>query len=106
MRVLTCIAALGAVFAASACGGESTEQIPRTEVQSKAQAFFDGVAQRNGAQSFPKINCPDDLEATKGETTRCSAKGTDGTLGITVTVTEVKDDGATLSFKGDDKLTK
>ena len=105
MRLLACLAAVGTVFAVSACG-DSTEQISKGQVQSQAQKFFDDVAKRNGAESFPKITCPDDLEAVKGKTTRCSAKGTDGTLGITVTVSEVRDDGATLSFKGDDKLTK
>ena len=104
-RLALCSLAAGAALALPACGS-GTEQIHKGEIQSKTQAYFDGLARKNGQASFPKIVCPNDLEAKKGKSTRCSAKGTDGTLGITVTVTEVRDDGVTLSFKGDSKLTK
>jgi hypothetical protein len=103
-RLSPCLLAVVAVLALAACG--STEQIHKGEVTSQAQKFFDGVARKNGQASFPKITCPDDLKAEKGATTRCSAKGTDGTLGITVTVKDVHDNGVTLTFKGDPKLTK
>jgi hypothetical protein len=102
-RLLLCSLAAGAVLALPACG---TEQISKGDIQTKTQAYFDGLAKKNGQAKFPDIKCPDDLEAKKGKSTRCSAKGTDGTLGITVTVTEVRDDGVTMSFKADDKLTK
>jgi hypothetical protein len=92
---------LAVAAALTACG---TKTIDKKDVQKKTQAFFDGVAKQNGQASFPKISCPDDLEAKKGKSTRCKAKGTDGTLGITVTVTDVKGSDATLRFKGDDKL--
>jgi hypothetical protein len=102
-EVATGLLAAVAVLSAG-CG--STEQIHRGEIQSQAQAYFDALARKRGEDRFADIKCPDDLEATKGKSTRCTAAGTDGSLGITVTVTQVRDDGVTLAFTPDHKLTK
>ncbi len=103
MKILTIFLTLSLV-ALAGCSSEKT--VSKDEVEKQAQQFFDGVAQKQGQPSFPKITCPDDLKAKAGERTRCSAKGTDGTLGITVTVKKVDGDKAILNFKGDDALTK
>ena len=92
------------VALAIAFAGCGTKTVSKEEVEKQVQAYFDNLAKQNGQAKFPDIKCPDDLEAKKGKSERCSAKGTDGTLGITVTVTDVKDDKASLSFKADDKL--
>lgn len=102
LRCLLALALLAPVLAA--CGG--TDKVKKEDIAKKAQAEFDKIAQRGGQASFPKITCPEDLEAKAGETTRCEATGTDGTLGITVTVKSVKDGKVQLGFKGDDKLEK
>jgi hypothetical protein len=92
---------LALVLAFAGCG---TKTVSKSDIQKQAQTYFDSVAQQNGQAKFPAIKCPDDLEAKKGKTVRCSAKGTDGTLGITVTVTDVSSNKASLSFKADNKL--
>jgi hypothetical protein len=89
---------------AIAVAGCGTKSVSKEEVEKQVQAYFDNLAKQNGQTKFPDIKCPDDLEAKKGKSERCSAKGTDGTLGITVTVTDVSGDKASLSFKADDKL--
>jgi hypothetical protein len=93
-------------MALGSAGCGSTEQIHRGEVQSQAQAYFDALARRRGQDRFADIKCPDDLEAKTGRSTRCTAPGDHGALGITVTVTQVRDDGVTLAFKPDHELTK
>lgn len=102
-RLLLCVLTLAVAASLVACGSNN---VSKGDIEKKTQAFFDDLAQKNGQASFPKITCPKDLEAKKGSSERCVAKGNDGTLGITVTVTEVKDGKASLSFKADDQLTK
>lgn len=102
-RSLLCVAAFAASLALAACG---TQTVPKDEVAKQAQSQFDKIARNAGQKKFPKITCPKDLDAKKGAKTRCSAKGTDGTLGISVTVASTKDDRARLNFEGDSKLHK
>jgi hypothetical protein len=85
-----------------ACGG--TEDIKKADIEKEAQAQFDKIAQDQGAESFPKITCPEDLKPEKGATTTCSATSDEGTLDITVTVSEIKDGKARLNFKGADEF--
>lgn len=99
-------AGVAIVLAFAGCGSSSDDTVSKEDVQKQAQAKFDEIAQKQGAKTFPKITCPDDLDAEKGKTVRCSATGADGTLGITVTVTSVEDGKVNLNFKGDDKLSK
>src|ERR1700742_1308119 len=87
-----------------ACAGCGTKTVSKDDIEKQVQSYFDNIAKQNGQASFPKITCPDDLEAKKGKSERCSAKQGKDTLGITVTVTDVKGDKASLSFKADDKL--
>ena len=84
----------------------SSHTIAKAEVAKQAQVQFDALARRKGSAHFPKITCPNDLDAKVGATTRCSATSSAGTLGITVTVRGVSGNTAHLSFKGDNHLTK
>ncbi|MBA3300849.1 MAG: DUF4333 domain-containing protein [Thermoleophilaceae bacterium] len=104
MKIVTVLLTCMLLIALAGCSSEKT--VTKGEVEKQAQQFFDGVAQKQGAASFPKVVCPDDVKAKTGEKTRCSAKGTDGTLGITVTVEKVDGDKATLRFKGDNAVKK
>jgi len=97
------VAALAASLSFAACGDQT---VSKDEVAKQAQSQFDKIARNAGQKKFPKITCPKDLDAKKGAKTRCTAKGNDGTLGITVTVASIKDDKARLNFKGDSKLSK
>lgn len=100
---LLCLLAVSAIaVGATGCGDKT---LSKGEIEKQAQKFFDGVAQQQGQKNFPKITCPDDLKAEKGQTTRCSATSPEGTLGITVTVNSVNGDTVNLHFKGDDQIT-
>jgi hypothetical protein len=88
----------------AACGG--TDTISKDDVAKKVQPEFDKLAQDAGQEKFPEITCEDDLKAEEGSSTRCSATGPDGTLGITVTVSSVEDGNAKLSFKADEQVTE
>jgi PBP1b-binding outer membrane lipoprotein LpoB len=105
MRTLLVSAVAGAALLTAGCSASTGDKtVDKSEVAKQAQVQFDRIARQRGATKFPTIKCPKDLKAKKGATTRCSAKGTDGTLGITVTVTSVKNDKAQLHFKGDSAL--
>ena len=97
---------LALVAALAACGVETTKVIDKDEIAERTQAYFDDIARKSGGERFPKIICKEDLDGKEGESTRCSATGDDGTLGITVTVKSADEDRARLNFKADDKLTK
>jgi len=92
------------LIAAIAFTGCGTKKVSKDDIEKQVQAYFDNLAKQNGQASFPKITCPDDLEAKKGKSERCSAKQGKDTLGITVTVTGVNGDKASLSFKADNAL--
>jgi Domain of unknown function (DUF4333) len=98
-------AVAGAAVLAGGCSSSTSDPtVDKAEVAKQAQLQFNRIARQKGAAKFPTIKCPKDLKAKAGAKTRCSAKGTDGTLGITVTVTSVKDKKAQLHFKGDSAL--
>jgi hypothetical protein len=103
-RPAVAAAAAVAVLAAGCSASSGDPTVDKAEVAKQAQSQFNRIARQRGVAHFPKIKCPKDLKAKAGATTRCSAKGTDGTLGITVTVTSVKDKKAQLHFKGDSAL--
>jgi EmrB/QacA subfamily drug resistance transporter len=96
----------GLAVAMLIAGCSTTKTVPKAEVAKQTQAKFDAIAQAKGQAKFPKIVCPDDLKAKAGQSTRCSATGRDGTLGITVTVTSVSGSTAHLNFRGDSHVTK
>jgi hypothetical protein len=87
----------------SGCG---TKTIKKSSIEQQAQIQFDAISRAKGSGAFPKITCPSDLDAKVGATTRCSATGTDGTLGITATVSSIDGNKAHLRFKGDNQVTK
>jgi hypothetical protein len=103
-RLAIATVAAAAVLAGGCSSSTGDPTVDKDAVAKQAQLQFDRIARQKGVSKFPTIKCPDDLKAKKGAKTRCSAKGTDGTLGITVTVTSVKDKKAQLHFKGDSAL--
>ncbi len=103
-RAVVCAATAMLMLLLAGCS--STKMISKDKVAAQTQAKFDEIARSKGQAKFPKIVCPRDLTAKTGQTTRCSAAGRDGTLGITVTVTGVNGSKAQLNFQGDDHLTK
>jgi hypothetical protein len=103
-RIGICTLAVALTTGLAACGSSAT--LSKDDVAKKVQAEFDKIAQSRGQESFPKVTCPDDLKAEAGATTRCSATGPDGTLGITVTVKSAKDGNAELAFKADEDVKK
>jgi Domain of unknown function (DUF4333) len=106
MKTLSAVFALVACCCLlAACGSSGTSKISKDDLSKEAQSKFDAIAKSRGAK-FPPIKCPKDLDNKKGAKTRCTAKGTDGTLGITATVVHVDGDKAQLSFKADSALTK
>lgn len=106
LRRYTLAVACAATATLAFAGCSSTKTLSKDKVAAQAQAKFDEIARSGGQAKFPKIVCPGDLTAKAGQTTRCSATGKDGTLGITVTVTSVNGSKAQLNFKGDNHLTK
>ena len=106
---MTRLLPLALALAVAGCSGEvgTSKTVAKETIEKQAQTQFDKLARQRGQERFPPIECPDDLEDPKvGDTTRCEATASDGTLGITVEVTAVDDDGVKLSFQGDDKLQK
>jgi phage tail sheath gpL-like len=91
------------VLPALACmvGGCTVKQtLSADEVAKSAEdALEKQVGQR------PDITCPDDVEAKVGNKTRCTltAKGLDGTYGVTVTIKSVKNGTANFDVLVDDK---
>jgi hypothetical protein len=83
---------LALAIALAGCG---TQTVSKNDVQDKAQTFVDSAAKAAGQKS-PKVKCDDDLEAKKGKSIDCPAgQG----IKVTVTVTEIKDDKASLGFE-------
>ena len=107
MKQLVIAVACAAVVLAGGCSASTGDpMVDKAEVAKQAQLQYARIARQRGVRKVPRITCPKDLKAKAGATTRCSAKGTDGTLGITVTVTSVKDKKAQLRFKADSALNR
>jgi hypothetical protein len=107
MRSLARFALLAAGLALAGCSGSVGRIVDNQTIEKQAQKQFDKIAKEKGQKGFPPIKCPKDLEDPKvGDTTRCLARASDGSLGITVTVTAVDDSGVKLSFQADDHVSK
>jgi hypothetical protein len=78
----------------TACGGTFAAD----EVATKAEEVLE---QQVGAR--PDVSCPDDLDAEVGAETRCTASVDGVTVGATVTVTSVDDDGAEFDVQVDEE---
>ena len=83
----------------TACGG-GTKAVSQAEVEKQVSAQ---LTQQVG-QKPDSISCPGDLPAEKGSTMRCTltAKGT--SIGLTVTVTSVKDSNVRFAIQVDDEV--
>jgi hypothetical protein len=99
MRTLRLLAlALPVVLAG--CGGPGV--VDRAEVEKQTQ---EGLTKSVGQQA-PKAECPDELKAEVGATTRCTMDFENGKkrLGITVKVSSVDGDDVKFAIQADDKL--
>ena len=107
MKALAALTTLALALAGCSASAGTSRSVDKETIAKQAQTQFDKIARQKGQKTFPPIKCPDDLDDPKvGDTTRCEATASDGTLGITVKVTGVTDDGVKLSFQGDDHVTK
>ena len=97
-RVILGAAALS--LALAGCGGEDVVDRDGLQTQVETQR------EKSVGQQGPKAECPDELQAEAGATTRCSMKFPDGTLGITVKVKSKDDDKVQFDIQADDELKK
>jgi hypothetical protein len=104
MFLIAPVAAASVLFGGCSASSSGDPTVDKADVAKQAQLQVARIARERGVRKVPRVKCPDDLKAKAGATTRCSAKGTDGTLGITVTVTSVKDKKAQLSVQRDSAL--
>lgn len=84
-----------AALALAACGGSVSvggSSISKDEIAKQASASLE---QSVGSKP-PPITCPEDLDATVGETTTCVMHGDDGEYDVAVEITEV--DGTNATF--------
>jgi hypothetical protein len=85
------------VLLVAACGGDATVSQDTLE-----QEVRTSLTQEVG-QEPAEVDCPDDLDAEVGATTRCTITADDGTrIGSTVRVTEIEGDTARFHIQVDD----
>lgn len=92
------------------CGsGGDGETPPTSSTQTVAPDDITGQANKLIGPKMPEgstLDCLDPLAAEADATTTCTWTIPDGsTIGMTVTVTEIVDDRASLHFKNDDSVT-
>jgi len=76
---------------------------PKLSAEKLSGLLADKLASTTGRPK-PHITCPEDLAGEIGTTTRCELTADDGsTLGVSVTVTSVKDGQINFDYKADDK---
>ena len=87
MRALLCLPAAVAVLAAAGCGGIDTD---------KAEAEIEkGIREQTRVREV-KVDCPDDVEAKKGDTFECRATGEGESARVSVTQ---QDDEGNIRWK-------
>src|SRR5690625_3459241 len=87
-KTLTAAGSLAALALLAACSGQAA--VPAADVEEQAEnQLEEQVGQR------PDISCPEDLPAEVGATIECelTAEGMAEAYGVTMTVTDVADDG-------------
>ncbi|MGW3205416.1 DUF4333 domain-containing protein [Streptomyces sp. NPDC001135] len=107
-RMTTAVSILSAVAAGSLLVGCSgSVSVSKSEPKVSADKLATTVSERLAAQTGrpkPHITCPEDLTGKAGTSTRCKLTADDGsTLGVTVTVTSVKDGQVNFDIRADDK---
>jgi hypothetical protein len=84
-RTILTLAALALAVPLAACG---TETIDTGKVEDEV---VKGIEEQTDARNV-KVECPDDIEAKKGDTFECEVSAT-GSRGATVSVEQTSDDG-------------
>jgi hypothetical protein len=86
-------------------GCSASVHVGASEPELSAGKLSDEVARQLAAttgQPKPDVACPEDLAGKVGTTTRCTLTAGDGsTLGVTVTVTSVKDERIQFDIEAD-----
>lgn len=96
-RIRITVSGVGAaLLLLAACGTSSVDQ---DEVERQVSQQLT----KQVGQEPDSIDCPGDLEAEKGTTMRCTLTEGDESLGLTVTVTAVKDSKVSFDIAVDDK---
>lgn len=89
--------------------GSGGDEPGEGNTQTVAPADVTGQAENLIGPKMPEgssLDCPDPLAAQVDATTTCTWSIPDGSsIGMTVTVTEIVDDKASLKFKNDDSVT-
>ncbi|MGW4289203.1 DUF4333 domain-containing protein [Streptomyces sp. NPDC004673] len=98
--------AVGALLtgcSASVHAGKTSEE-PKISSGKLADTVAERLAAQTG-QPKPDVSCPEDLVGKVGTKTRCVLTASDkSTVGVTVTVTSVKDSQIGFGIKADDKV--
>lgn len=100
-RVRVAATAFAAVTVLAACSGSSDPTVSKDTLQSKVQTL---MKQQTG-KDYP-VTCKGGLKGKADSRQRCTWKADDGsTLGITVTVNDVKDKKVNFHVQADDAAT-
>ena len=101
-RIALIIAGLLAVLALAGCEASvSTGGIDSEEVAEEAQTQLSASSQAQGGAPFPEVECPDELDEEKGSKMTCFSRYDGKRHEITVEVSKIEDDNATLDFTAD-----
>lgn len=104
--VTCCLSAVAVSVLLAGCSAsvKVEKDTPKLSAGKLAATVSEKLAAQTG-QPKPEITCPEDLVGTVGATTRCTLTGTDGrTLGVTITVSSVRNGQINFDFKADDKV--
>ena len=82
-RTVRTLGVLALVLAAAAC----SKTLDTTELEGSLKDQLETQLEVTGLT----VDCPDDIEATAGDTFECTASGADGT--VTISVTQTDDQG-------------
>lgn len=86
-----------ALIAATACS--ASVNIGSSLDDEELEQRLSTLLEEQAGQRPDKIDCPDDLKAKEGTTTRCTLTAGGDQIGVTVTVTEL--DGTTVRFNAE-----
>jgi len=101
-RLLLIAAGLLAVLALAGCEASvSTGGIDSDEVAEEAQTKLSESSEAQGGGPFPEVECPDQLDQEKGSKMTCFSRYDGKRHEITVEVSKIEDDNATLDFTAD-----
>lgn len=104
MKHLATVLGLATVglFAAGCSGQVSVGETPKVAKQ-EVQKQVSGQLGKKFGREPERVNCPEDLEAKPGKTTRCTLTDRGERYGLTVKVNKVQGTKVAFGIKVDDK---